>query len=115
MSKFRILVVSLCLAAMPSFAQDVRARVQGLVTDSSQAVIVGAEVILTNEGTNVAAVTKTNNNGQYLFDFVIAGNYSISVEMQGFRKFVQKNILVQSRGDITVDARLDVGGRGCNR
>ena len=109
MSQFRIISAALCLFAVPTFAQDVRARVQGLVTDSSQAVIVGAEVILTNEGTSVAAVTKTNNNGQYLFDFVIAGNYSISVEMQGFRKFIQKNILVQSRGDITVDAKLDVG------
>lgn len=109
MSKFRILLVSLCLFTAPAFAQDVRARVQGLVTDSSQAVIVGADVLLTNEGTNVAATTKTNNNGQYLFDFVIAGNYTITVEMQGFRKFVQKNILVQSRGDLTVDARLDVG------
>ncbi|MEP7365384.1 MAG: TonB-dependent receptor [Acidobacteriota bacterium] len=109
MSKFLILVVSLCLAAFPTFAQDVRARVQGLVTDSSQAVIVGAQVVLTNEGTNVSAVTKTNNNGQFLFDFVIAGNYTVTVELQGFRKFVTKNLLVQSRGDLTVDARLEVG------
>jgi hypothetical protein len=97
------------LSALPAVAQDVRARVQGLVTDSSQAVIVGATVTLTNQGTNVAAVTQSNNNGQFLFDFVIAGNYTVTVEMQGFRKFVQKNILVQSRGDVTVDARLDVG------
>lgn len=109
MSSFRILSVSLCLLAAPVFSQDVRARVQGLVTDSSQAVVAGAEVVLLNEGTNVTATTKSNNNGQYLFDFVIAGNYSITVELQGFRKFVQRNILVQSRGDVTVDARLDVG------
>ena len=99
----------LVLSALPAFSQDVRARVQGLVTDSSQAVIVGAQIVLTNEGTNVTAVTKSNNSGQYLFDFVIGGNYSVTVEMQGFRKFVQKNILVQSRGDVTVDARLEIG------
>ncbi|MCC6294416.1 MAG: TonB-dependent receptor [Bryobacterales bacterium] len=104
-----LFVCLLSVSAGVTFAQDVRARVQGLVTDSSQAVIVGADVTLTNEGTNVTAATKTNNNGQYLFDFVIAGNYSVTVEMQGFRKFVAKNILVQSRGDVTVDARLDVG------
>lgn len=66
-------------------------------------------MVLTNEGTNVSASTLTNNTGQFLFDFVIAGNYTVTVEMQGFRKFVQKGILVQSRGDVTVDARLDVG------
>ncbi|MBL8235049.1 MAG: carboxypeptidase regulatory-like domain-containing protein, partial [Bryobacterales bacterium] len=90
-------------------AQDVRGRVQGLVTDSSQAVIVGAQVTLTNEGTNVTANTLTNSNGQYLFDFVIAGNYTVTVEMQGFRKFAQRGVLVQSRGDVTVNAALDIG------
>ena len=109
MPSLRILALSLALAVGPALAQDVRARVQGLVTDSTQGVIAGAVVLLINEGTNVTASTTTNNNGQYLFDFVIAGNYSVSVEHPGFRKFVQKNILVQSRGDITVDARLDVG------
>src|SRR4030095_15232436 len=109
MKAFRSAAAFLLLAAMPVFSQDVRARVQGLVTDSTQAIIVGAQVVLTNEGTNVAAVTRTNNSGQYLFDFVIGGNYSVTVEMQGFRKFVQKNIVVQSRGDVTVDARLEVG------
>ena len=109
--KFKCAVVwlSLVLYGPTVLAQDVRARVQGLVTDSSQAIIVGATVTLTNQGTNVTATTQTKNNGQYLFDFVIAGNYTVAVEMQGFRKFVQTNILVQSRGDVTVDARLDVG------
>jgi hypothetical protein len=82
----RFFVALLALSALPAFSQDVRARVQGLVTDSTQAVIVGAQIVLTNEGTNVAAVTRSNNSGQYLFDFVIGGNYSVTVEMQGFRK-----------------------------
>lgn len=99
----------LLLASVSIYAQDVRARVQGLVTDSSQAAIAGAEVVLLNTATNVAATTKTNASGQYLFDFVIAGEYSVTVESTGFRKFVQKNIVVQSRGDLTVDARLELG------
>jgi hypothetical protein len=109
MPYLRAVAISLCLAFVPAYSQDVRARVQGLVTDSTQAVVAGAVVVLTNEETNVAAGTVTNNNGQYLFDFVIAGNYSISVEMPGFRKFVQRKVLVQSRGDVTVDARLELG------
>ena len=99
----------LCLFAVYTLAQDVRARVQGLVTDSSNAVVAGAEVVLLNTGTNVTATTRTNQSGQFLFDFVIAGDYTVSVELQGFRKFVQKSILVQSRGDVTVDARLEIG------
>ncbi|MEP7365385.1 MAG: TonB-dependent receptor [Acidobacteriota bacterium] len=104
-----VALLALAFCAFPVFAQDVRARVQGLVTDASQAVIVGAQVVLTNEGTNVSAVTKTNNGGRFLFDFVNAGNYTVTVELDGFRKFVQKNLLVQSRGDVTANARLELG------
>ncbi len=91
------------------YAQDVRAKVQGFVSDSSQAAVAGAKVTLANTATNVTATTQTNQSGQYLFDFVVAGDYTVTVEFQGFRKFIQKNILVQSRADVTVDARLEVG------
>jgi len=104
-----IRLAMVCALAIPMFAQDVRGRVQGFVSDSSQAAIAGAQVVLTNTATNVTATTTTKENGQYLFDFVIGGDYSVTVEMQGFRKFIQKNIVVQSRADITVDARLEIG------
>ncbi|MDZ4799635.1 MAG: carboxypeptidase-like regulatory domain-containing protein [Bryobacteraceae bacterium] len=109
MRGFRIVFLSACVAVGLSFAQDVRARLQGLVTDASQAVVAGAEVTLKNEGTSITATTRTNENGQYLFDFVVAGDYTVTVERPGFRKYVQRKILVQSRADITVDARLDLG------
>lgn len=109
MKHIHVRLLGALLLLTPVYAQDVRARVQGFVSDSSQAAIAGAEVVLTNTATNVTAVTKTNNAGQYLFDFVIAGDYSVSVELQGFRKFIQKNVLVQSRADVTVDARLEIG------
>jgi len=112
MKSFCKVFALICVLALSAAAQDVRARVQGLVTDASQAVVAGAQVTLTNNGTNVAAVTTSNESGQYLFDFVIAGDYTVSVEMQGFRRFVQKNLLVQSRGDVTVDARLEIGSTG---
>ena len=100
--------VSLTTAA----AQDTRARVQGIVADSTQAVIVGAAVVLSNDNTGVTTTQQTNSSGQYIFDLVLPGNYTLTVEMTGFRKFVQKNILVQARGDVTVNAVLEVGSVG---
>ncbi len=101
------LVVSLAAVAAP--AQELRGKVQGIVTDSSGAVVVGANVTLHNERTGVATVRQTTTTGLYVFDFVLPGNYTLSVEMAGFRKFVQRNILVQTRGDVTVDAALELG------
>jgi hypothetical protein len=95
--------------SLPALAQDTRAKVQGLVTDASGAIIAGATVTLTNDNTGVPAQQVTSASGQYLFDFVLPGTYSVSVEAPGFRKYLQKNILVQARGDVTVSASLEVG------
>jgi hypothetical protein len=107
----RILVVLLGFVAA-ALAQDTRARLQGLVTDSTQAVVLGARVTLINDNTGVQTFQTTNEVGQYLFDFVLPGNYTVTVDMAGFRKFVQKNVLVQSRGDVTVNAVLELGAVG---
>ncbi|MGH8245708.1 MAG: carboxypeptidase-like regulatory domain-containing protein, partial [Gammaproteobacteria bacterium] len=90
-------------------AQELRGRVQGIVTDSSAAVIAGANVTLRNDNTGVDTVRQTNTAGLYVFDFVPPGTYTMTVEMAGFRKFVQQNILVQTRSDVTVDAVLQLG------
>src|SRR5205814_9319765 len=100
------------LAAVSVYGQDTRAKVQGVIKDSTQAIIVGAQIVLSNDNTGVQTVEHSSTSGQYLFDFVLPGNYTVTVETPGFRKFVQKNILVQSRGDVTVDAVLEVGSIG---
>lgn len=99
-----IAALSTCL-----FAQDTRGKVQGIVTDPSGAVIAGASVTLSNDNTGISTTQQTSAVGQYLFDYVVAGNYTVVVELTGFRRFVNKNVLVQSRADITVNAALDVG------
>src|SRR2546430_16494580 len=90
----------LCLTLLATglmFGQDTRGKVQGVVRDSTQAVIVGAQVVLANNNTGVRSVENTSALGQYLFDFVLPGTYTLTVETPGFHRFVQKNILVQSR------------------
>ncbi len=98
------------LAAGAASAQDVRARVQGVVSDASEGVLPGATVVLTNDGTGVSATRNTNAQGRFLFDFVESGTYSLRAELSGFKAVVQKNVRVQQRGDVTVDLRLEVGG-----
>jgi len=90
-------------------AQELRGSVRGVVTDSSGSVVAGAQVSLKNINTNVQVQRETNTIGQYLFDFVSPGTYTLNVEMSGFRSFIHENILVQTRSDITVDAKLEVG------
>jgi len=90
-------------------AQEYRGRIQGSVTDSTQAVVAGATVTLLNTETGVASTRQTNENGRYLFDLVLPGSYSVTVQLDGFQRYVQEKVLLVSRGDITVDAMLRPG------
>src|SRR4051794_17734437 len=90
-------------------AQDFRAQVQGLVTDSSKAAVVGANVSLLNINTNVRTVKTTNETGLYRFDFVDPGTYTLAVESPGFNRFSRETFAIQARGDVTVDAVLTAG------
>ncbi|MCC6391098.1 MAG: carboxypeptidase regulatory-like domain-containing protein [Bryobacterales bacterium] len=90
-------------------AQDVRGKVQGLVTDTTEAAIVGAKVTLININTSVEASNLTSDTGQYIFLFVEPGSYRIKVEASGFEAFTQDNVTVLTRGDVTLNVRLSVG------
>ncbi len=90
-------------------AQEYRGRIQGTITDPSQAVIAGATVTLSNVNTGINTVRSTNDSGHYLFDLVEPGTYRITVEATGFSKSVQENISLATHGDVTVDVTLHPG------
>ena len=104
-----LLVFGLIVAG--AFAQEFRGRVQGTITDTSQAAIVSATVTLLNVNTGVSTTRQTNEAGHYIFDLVDPGTYTVTVEFAGFSKFVQENINLAQRGDVTVNATLKAGGR----
>ncbi|MGH9675091.1 MAG: carboxypeptidase regulatory-like domain-containing protein [Bryobacteraceae bacterium] len=109
MRTVRVVAAVFALAAALT-AQDYRARLQGIVTDSSDAAIGGATVTLRNNGTGISATRTSGPNGAYLFDNVEPGTYTVSSEFAGFARSVQENVLVQTRADVTVDFRLKPGG-----
>ncbi|MBI3280564.1 MAG: TonB-dependent receptor [Acidobacteria bacterium] len=112
--KFRTVNVLLPALSMISaglaLAQEYRGRIQGTVSDSSNALVVGATVTLRNNNTGFSAVRLTDATGHYLFDLVEPGSYTVNIELQGFNRFLQENVLVENRADVTVNAKLVVGG-----
>src|SRR5262245_37771646 len=103
----RLLPVFLLVFA--AFGQDYRAKLQGIVTDSSDATVAGAKITIRNVGTGITATRETGPNGAYLFDNVEPGTYVASAELQGFSKQQQENIIVQTRADVTVNFNLKPG------
>ncbi len=91
------------------FAQVDRGGIVGLVTDPAGARVSGAQVTVTNLGTNQPVNVTTNENGQYAADLLRIGTYSITVEKQGFQKAVQSNVDVGVNQTVRVDIALRVG------
>ncbi|MCC6367169.1 MAG: carboxypeptidase regulatory-like domain-containing protein [Bryobacterales bacterium] len=109
MTKFAAPLLLWMLTCGSVFAQDYRAKVQGTVTDATGAIVAEAQLRLRNINTGIEAAKTSNQSGQFLFDFVEPGTYELTAELAGFSRFVQQNILVQTRGDITVNPVLKLG------
>ena len=81
------------------------AQVRGTVTDSSGAVVPGAKVTLTNDGTNISS-SATDGHGQYVFNGVHPATYTLQVESNGFQKSVQKNVVPAVAQQASIDLSL---------
>lgn len=111
----RFLVVSFLavLAAMPASlcAQDARGTILGRVVDSSDAVIPAAEVRATNSATGVAAVSRSNEAGNYVLAYLLPGTYTLEAELSGFKKFLRPGIEVRVGDTVRVEVSLQVGSQ----
>lgn len=83
--------------------------VTGRITDTTGAVIGGAEVTLTDLSTSINQTTTSNATGTYVFTNVVSGKYDITVSKAGFRKSEMKAQEVSIGTVYTVNATLEVG------
>ena len=91
------------------FAQGTTSRVTGTVTDNTGASVSGATVTLTSEGTNTSITTETSDSGSYNFDLIQPGNYTITVEKTGFKKFIATKNTVLINQPATLNIALEIG------
>jgi hypothetical protein len=93
-----------------AFAQTAgTSRVTGVVQDQAGAIVPGAKVTLTNEGTNISFTATTTSAGVYVFDGIQLGVYTVIVEREGFKKFVSKGNVLTVGQPLTINADLSVG------
>ena len=89
--------------------QDARGNIVGRVLDPTAAVVPGTEVKAINDATGVAAATRSNESGNYVLPFLMPGKYTISAEVQGFRRFERSNVQVRVNENVPLDIQMTVG------
>ncbi len=103
-----ILTLCGCLSGV-LLAQFDSGQIGGYVRDASEAIVSGAAVVVSNEGTGERRQTTTNANGFYVFPNLPVGTYSVSAEISGFKKTVQSGITLDSAAKLNIDLALTVG------
>jgi hypothetical protein len=98
------------LASVNLHAQVDTGSIQGTIKDQSGAVIPGAKVTVTNEGTSLSLTTTAGPDGSYMFTPLKIGSYSVSAEARGFAKAVQSKLSLNIDQHIVVDLTLRPGG-----
>jgi hypothetical protein len=106
----RLLVLALCICVgNVGFAQNSNSGdIRGTVTDSSGALVPGANVTVTNNDTGVVNKFVTNRDGLYDTNSILPGNYTLEFTKAGFTTVKRGPVALQV-GIITVDAQLKVG------
>jgi hypothetical protein len=83
--------------------------VSGTVTDPSGANVAGAKVSLFDSSGNTVQTTTTDNEGEYSFPDMPAGQYSLTVEKPGFRSTRVQGLSLGGSREQTQNATLAVG------
>lgn len=96
-------------SAADLWSQSTQGIVLGNVKDSTEAVVGGASVKLTNIGENTSFDTITDNNGDYAFRNAKAGNYTVAVTQASFNAFTARNVTLVARETLRMDAQLEIG------
>ena len=104
-----ILALSLLVPTL-LLAQGANGRILGRVADPTGAVLAGAKVTLLNEATSISRDAKTNDSGDYSFVEVVPGTYTVEFELTGFKKNVQKSVIVDVNQVVTLNSSLQIGG-----
>jgi Carboxypeptidase regulatory-like domain/TonB dependent receptor len=97
------------LAGISLQAQVDTGSITGTVTDASGAVVGGAKVTLTNEGTGTVLSTSTGADGIYDFSPVRIGTYKLDASANGFKTVVQNHIAVDVSARVPVNFKLQPG------
>ena len=96
------------LWAVPVGAQQTTGTLQGRVQDNTGGVLPGVNVEATQASTGYSRVAVTDAQGVYRLTALPVGQYSVSVELSGFRKIDRQGVVINVGQTIDINFSLEV-------
>ena len=102
--------VLLLVCASLGFAQTVTGSIVGSVHDPGGLAVAGARVNVHEVSTGADRQALTNDRGDFAFTALAAGQYNLSVTMDGFKTFQRNGVMLPMGERLSVgDLALEVG------
>ena len=89
-----------------------QAEILGTVTDTTGAVIAGAQVAIINDATGQSRTVTTNQNGDYTAPGLNVGVYTVRCTMNGFKESVRTAIQLNVNDALRVNVQMELGSVG---
>src|SRR5262245_36210685 len=90
-------------------AQVTTATFYGIVNDPSGAAVAGATVTMTREGTSAISTKITDETGEFVFNFMPIGFYTLKIELHGFKTFESRGMELLAAQNIRRSFTLELG------
>lgn len=102
-------LATVLLWLVPAAAQEYRATLTGQVKDGQGGVLPGVTVTATHADTGTRSEGVTDGSGNYTFSFLPPGGYTVTAELEGFRRLVKQGVPLNAGQRVTADLVLEVG------
>jgi iron complex outermembrane receptor protein len=101
-------VALIALLATPATAQPAPGKISGTAHVASGAPVASAPITVTNQDTGATRVVRSSSTGAYEAAGLPPGLYTVSADVQGFRKVIHKDQRLAAGATLTVDFSLEV-------
>ena len=102
--------LTIFFVAVPLFAQQGTTEMRGRVVDAQGGILPGVTVILRNQATGMFRETVSSGDGSFIASSLVPGTYEVTAELQGFKKFNRKDLLLEVGKTASIEVRMEVGG-----
>ena len=106
---FLVLIAGLVWGGQLASSQATDGTMSGTVSDSSGAVLPGAEVVILNEETGLSRTVRTDAAGRYSAPALSLGRYRITASLSGFQTEIRSGIQMTVGRQAVVNFALAVG------
>ena len=114
-SRLTLILALVAVSSVSLLAQTGAGSIAGVVQDAQGAVVPNAKVTLESPALGAGATRTLNSgaDGGFTFTPVLPGVYTLTVELQGFKKYIQSNITLDVNDKLGLPAiALEVGSTG---